>query len=239
MRLQQRQEKVQEKLSTISNDEKPPVDVFKSIFSDSDSDDDSDEKDDESEKSDDNETLTISKAPPNPPPENSSLPDDKKLSWNRFSAPPIDKTPKTEPPNENNDKMDVDDFEDRPKFTFTAKKDRKTTKKVTDVKIENPNSDSGMFSWKNERLRNFSKNRINVEIRLKCWPKINLFYKNLFIKFIYQKSATIDQFQPEFFYPKTSIFDKKLFLTKICIFDKKFPLLTKNFRFLTKNFDFQ
>ena len=161
MRLQQRQEKVQEKLATVSNTEKPPVDVFKSIFSDSESDEDDDKSDAESEKSnDENETLTISKVPNPQSIEQAQNSEPKKLAWNRFSAPPSGKPQKIELPDEDV-KMETDDF-DPPKFSFTAKKDRITTKKSTntEVKMENRDSDSGMSRQESIFLSRWS-NRIS------------------------------------------------------------------------------
>ena len=149
MRLQQRQQKVKEQLSTVAADEKPPVDVFKSIFSDSESDEDDKEDSDDSE--DENDTLTIQKAaikaPEKPGPSEET--GDKKLSWNRFSQPlkPNGQTksePVEEPLNTVDEPMDTDAM-DPPKFTFTVKKDRKTTKK--EPKIEKPDSDSGKFLY--------------------------------------------------------------------------------------------
>lgn len=125
--------------ATVAADEKPPVDLFKSIFSDSES--ESEKEDSESETETENLTIKKTDKPIEKSPEELGKPNATgKLSWSRFEQPPkaeqlkSSNTVKTE----NEPEPELDEF-DRPKFTFTAKKDRTTTKtsfKHKDVKMQ-------------------------------------------------------------------------------------------------------
>ena len=132
---------------------KPPVDLFKSIFSDSESESEKEDSDSEPET----ENLTILKKPEQPKaientPEQTAS-GNGKLSWSRFGQPPTLEPPKAEPVKVEKE-PELDEF-DRPKFTFTAKKDRTTTKPSSrgrDVKTQPRDSDEGIYTFKLQRV---------------------------------------------------------------------------------------
>ena len=123
--------------ATVAADEKPPVDLFKSIFSDSES--ESEKEDSESETETENLTIKKTDKPIEESPKDPEKPNGTgKLSWSRFGQPPKSEPPKSSSTVKTENEPELDEF-DRPKFTFTAKKDRTTTKtsfKQKDVKMQ-------------------------------------------------------------------------------------------------------
>jgi len=141
LRVKQRQQKVNERLATSMPGERPDIDVFKNIFSDTDSESEDDDKDD----SDQEDTFTFKtkstkpaeKPKPTPvmgvpTPSAAADPAGKpKLTWQANNGANETKTEaKTE-------KMSDDDDIAPPKITFVSKRDRlKRDGKKPDVKTE-------------------------------------------------------------------------------------------------------
>ncbi|CBY13953.1 unnamed protein product [Oikopleura dioica] len=135
LRIKQRQEKVAEKMTTVAPTDKPPVDVFKSIFSDSVFGSSDSESENES-SDDDSSALTIKKKPEQtstskleaePQLEAAKRAGPAPLQWSRQGSMSIPAPPaKTD--DVKAEKVESDDEFTKPKFVFTSKKDRQTTK---------------------------------------------------------------------------------------------------------------